>query len=135
VRATPETHSTRGDLAWAYIIDPATRELRVYHEGAVASADAPKLFGTWGRVAMHAIQADGSCTPPEITVTLPEPWPRLRVDPTWNPAEGLSLGAEREQRDSDAEATAPRDLPRPRARLRGGEPGPRALAPGPRSAR
>jgi hypothetical protein len=106
LRASPATHSMRGDLAWAYMIDPATRELRVYHEGAVASVDAPALLGTWGRVAVHTIHPDGSCTPPEMTVKLPEPWPLLRVDATWDPAEGLSLGAERAQRDSDAEATA-----------------------------
>lgn len=105
-KATPASMHLRGDLAWAYMIDPSQRELRVYHEGAVSSPDAPKLFGTWGKVATHTIAADGSCTPPEMAVELPVPWPLLRVDDSWDPREGLTVDAARDQQQSDGEATA-----------------------------
>jgi hypothetical protein len=83
VRATPTSHSGRGDLEWAYLVDPIGRKLRVFKEGAVISAHAPKLTGKWGEVAVHDLADDGGCQPPSMNVKLPVPWPLLPVVDTW----------------------------------------------------
>ena len=83
VRATLASHETRGDLQWAYFIDPRRRTLRVFSRGIVASTHAPKLAGRWGEVAVHELTDDGGCQPPTMNVTVPVPWPLFPVTNTW----------------------------------------------------
>lgn len=118
-RAEPETHGTRGDLSWIYVVDPAARELRVFRHGLVASPNAPGLPGRWEEISKHAIGTDGTATPNTITFEERAPWPEIPVDDTWDPTEGLVLDRAATERFTDTEATARLETRRRFARAKG----------------
>lgn len=82
-RATQETHGNRTDISWIYLIDREQKVLRIFGLWPIPAANAPKIPGSWGEIAVHQIEDDGHCNPESIDLAIPAPWPHLPVDDAW----------------------------------------------------
>ena len=82
-RATQETHGNRQDIAWIYLVDREEKTLRIFGLWPIPAANAPKIPGSWGEIAVHQIEDDGTCNPEAINLDLPTPWQHLAIDDRW----------------------------------------------------